>query len=150
MGKWHKNDSSMSKPYDGSLFNLYVAFSRSSGRDTITLLRDFKDNLFRASHDPTLTAEDERLENLDKTTKEWYRRLFPRQVLVVMIESERKKESPVELLSYRYLGKCRLHGSWLRCGQRTLVKQGNHIPFSFPLITSTTIRPNKYIDQAPT
>ena len=30
------------------------------------------------------------------------------------------------LLSYRHLGKCRLHGSWLRCGggggQRTLVK----------------------------
>ena len=33
--------------------NLYVALSRSSG-----LLRDFKDDLFRASHDPALTAGD--------------------------------------------------------------------------------------------
>ena len=61
-----------------SLFNLYVALSRSSGRNTIRLLRDFKDDLFRASHDPALTAEDERLENLNKSTKEWYQRLFPR------------------------------------------------------------------------
>jgi ATP-dependent exoDNAse (exonuclease V) alpha subunit len=60
-----------------SLFNLYVALSRSSGRDSIRLLRDFKDELFRASHDPALTAEDERLETLDKITQEWYQRLIP-------------------------------------------------------------------------
>ena len=64
-----------------SLFNLYVALSRSSGWDTIRLLRDFKDDLFRISHDPALTAEDERLENLDKTTQKWYQRVFPRQAL---------------------------------------------------------------------
>jgi hypothetical protein len=52
-----------------SLFNLYIALSQRSGWDTIRLLQDFKDDLFRASH-----AEDERLENLDKTTKEWYQR----------------------------------------------------------------------------
>ena len=64
-----------------SLFNLYVALSRSSGRDSIRLLRDFKDELFRGSHDPALTAEDERLENLDKMTQEWYQRLFPGQAI---------------------------------------------------------------------
>jgi ATP-dependent exoDNAse (exonuclease V) alpha subunit len=35
-----------------SLFNLYVALSRSSGRDTIPLLRDFDDDMFKKSHDP--------------------------------------------------------------------------------------------------
>lgn len=82
----------------------------------------------RESDDPALTAEDERL---DKTTKEWYRHLFPRQLLVVMIEKmidgavfpKESKEyvggfwnHSVELLSYRYLVKCRLHGFWLHCG----------------------------------
>ena len=64
-----------------SLFNLYVALSRSSGRDSIRLLRDFKDEPFRGSHNPALMAEDERLENLDKMTQEWYQRLFPRQAI---------------------------------------------------------------------
>ena len=64
-----------------SLFNLYVALSRSSGSDLIRLLRDFKDELFRALHDPALTTEDERLENLDKITQEWYQYLFPGQAI---------------------------------------------------------------------
>ena len=64
-----------------SLFNLYVALLRSSGHDLIRLLRDFKDELFRASHDLALTVEDERLENFDKMTKEWYQRLFPGQAI---------------------------------------------------------------------
>jgi len=64
-----------------SLFILYVALSRSSGRDSIRLLWDFKDEPLGASHDPELTAEDERLENLDKIIQEWYLRLFPGQAL---------------------------------------------------------------------
>ncbi|KAJ7915375.1 hypothetical protein B0H13DRAFT_1610630 [Mycena leptocephala] len=42
------------------LFNLYVALSRSSGRETIRLLRDFDNTLFMKGHDPVLLAEDER------------------------------------------------------------------------------------------
>lgn len=52
-----------------TLFNLYVALSRSSGRESIRLLRDFKDELFMASHDTLLLAEDDRLDELDRTTK---------------------------------------------------------------------------------
>ena len=54
------------------LFNLYVALSRSSGRSSIRLLRDFEDKLFLKSHDVALLAEDDRLEKLDKVTKEWW------------------------------------------------------------------------------
>lgn len=55
-----------------SLFNLYVALSRSSGRSSIRLLRDFDDKLFMASHDPALVDEDERL-NIE--TNLWYERM---------------------------------------------------------------------------
>ncbi|KAI0245741.1 hypothetical protein BJV78DRAFT_1084553, partial [Lactifluus subvellereus] len=50
-----------------SLFNVYVyvALSRSSGRSTIRLLRDFDNELFAHSFDPDLLQEDERLEALD-------------------------------------------------------------------------------------
>jgi hypothetical protein len=47
------------------LFNLYVALSRSSGRSSIRLLRDFEDKLFLKSHDVALLAEDQ-LEKLDE------------------------------------------------------------------------------------
>ena len=59
-------------PPRGSLFNLYVVLSRSSGRDTIRLLRDFDDEMFRKSHDPAL-QEVERLEKMDSETEAWYR-----------------------------------------------------------------------------
>lgn len=49
-----------------SLFNLYVALSRSSGRQTIRLLRDFDEKGFLQSHNPDLLLEDERLEDLDQ------------------------------------------------------------------------------------
>ncbi|THG93633.1 hypothetical protein EW026_g7654 [Hermanssonia centrifuga] len=55
-----------------SLFNLYVALSRSSGRQTIRLLRDFDDELFLQTHDGELTIEDERLEALNTTTRVWW------------------------------------------------------------------------------
>ena len=50
-----------------NLFNLYIALSRSSGRSTIQLLRDFDDKLFQATHQPELLAEDDRLEELNGT-----------------------------------------------------------------------------------
>jgi hypothetical protein len=55
-----------------TLFNLYVALSRSSGRNSIRLLRDFDDNLFKVGHDPALMMEDERLERLNEITRKWY------------------------------------------------------------------------------
>ena len=58
-----------------SLFNLYVALSRSSGRSTIRLLRDFDDEIFKATHDPELLAEDDRLERLNELTKQWWSRI---------------------------------------------------------------------------
>jgi hypothetical protein len=51
-----------------SLFNLPVALSRSSGRKTIQLLRDFDDALLKG-HGPMLLAEDEKLEDLNKVRK---------------------------------------------------------------------------------
>ncbi|KAI0349340.1 hypothetical protein OH77DRAFT_1377707, partial [Trametes cingulata] len=55
-----------------SLFNLYVALSRSSGRDTIRLLRDFDNEMFMQPHDPDLLAEDDRLEDMNEITKTWW------------------------------------------------------------------------------
>ncbi|KAI0253861.1 hypothetical protein BJV78DRAFT_1122426 [Lactifluus subvellereus] len=52
-----------------SLFNVYVALSRSSGRSTIRLLQDFDNELFAHSFDPDLLQEDERLEALDRQTE---------------------------------------------------------------------------------
>lgn len=45
-----------------SLFNLYVALSRSSGRATIRLLRDFDDELVLQAHPAPVLDEDDRLE----------------------------------------------------------------------------------------
>ncbi|TFY81855.1 hypothetical protein EWM64_g2158 [Hericium alpestre] len=61
-----------------SLFNLYVALSRSSGRDTIRLLRDFDDDKFLASHRPELAQEDDRLMRMDEATKEWWSKMRQR------------------------------------------------------------------------
>jgi hypothetical protein len=51
-----------------SLFSLYVALSRSSGRGTIRLLRDFDENLFKKTHSPALVEEDDRLGRLSMET----------------------------------------------------------------------------------
>lgn len=58
-----------------SLFNLYVALSRSSGRSSIRLLRDFDDGLFQKSHDTALMQEDDRLERQDISTKAWWKEM---------------------------------------------------------------------------
>jgi len=55
-----------------NLFNLYVALSRSSGRDSIRLLQDFDDNTFLKLHEMELMAEDDRLEELNENTKTWW------------------------------------------------------------------------------
>lgn len=57
-----------------SLFNLYVALSRSSGKSTIRLLRDFDAKVFQASHSSQLLAEDDRLKELNIETKEQWER----------------------------------------------------------------------------
>jgi len=65
-----------SPPTSGlSLFNLYVALSRSSGRNTIRLLRDFDDDTFLQAHVPELVEEDERLEELDAVTRKWWAKM---------------------------------------------------------------------------
>ena len=58
-----------------SLFNLYVALSRSKGRDDIRILRDFDSKWFRKGHDERLLLEDDRLQNLDMETTEWWRHM---------------------------------------------------------------------------
>ena len=64
----------VAKPPSGKLdlFNLYVVLSRSSGRCTIRLLRDFEDAVFMMRHDPELQQQDDRLEKLDQNTKLWW------------------------------------------------------------------------------
>ena len=52
--------------------SIYVSLSRSSGCKTIRLLRDFDDEMFLQAHDPKLTDEDERLDQMDVATKEWW------------------------------------------------------------------------------
>ncbi|KAF8673089.1 helicase family, partial [Rhizoctonia solani] len=52
--------------------NIYVALSRSSGRKTIRLLRDFDENIFAKPIDYNLMKEDERQEELDKKTEHWW------------------------------------------------------------------------------
>jgi hypothetical protein len=57
-----------------SLFNLYVALSRSRGRETIRLLRGFDERFFKVAQVAELTAEDERLEFLCRQTTMWWKR----------------------------------------------------------------------------
>ena len=56
-----------------SLFNLYVALSRSSGRETIQLLREFDKKALTSAHLPELTAEDDRLARMNETTASSWR-----------------------------------------------------------------------------
>lgn len=65
------------KPPTGTLspFSVYVALSRSRGRNTIRLLRNFDINLFQNHPSEALRTEMQRLEDLNQTTKkEWVRR----------------------------------------------------------------------------
>jgi len=59
----------------GQTFSVYVALSRSRGRDTIRLLRDFDVNLFQNHPSEALRTEMKRLEELNEATKnEWISR----------------------------------------------------------------------------
>jgi hypothetical protein len=51
-----------------SPFNAYVALSRSRGRETIRILRDFDDNLFIRHPSEDLRIKDERIDALVKET----------------------------------------------------------------------------------
>jgi len=62
------------KPPTGTLspFSAYVVLSRSRGRDTIRLLRDFDDNLFQNHPSEVLRREMTRLEVLnDAMRRKW-------------------------------------------------------------------------------
>ncbi|KAH9028601.1 hypothetical protein EDB85DRAFT_1892456 [Lactarius pseudohatsudake] len=65
----------IAKPPSGALtgFNAYVALSRSRGRDTIRLLRDFDQRIFTVHPNEQLREEDQRLAALEKNTLERYR-----------------------------------------------------------------------------
>ena len=60
------------KPPSGKIspFSIYVALSRSRGRDTIRLLRDFDDKLFTQHPSEDLRKEMLRLERLNEITRE--------------------------------------------------------------------------------
>ncbi|KAI6094178.1 hypothetical protein EDD16DRAFT_1503563 [Pisolithus croceorrhizus] len=58
-----------------TLFNLCVALSRSSGRASIRLLRDFDEKMFLCAHSADLLAEDDRLAVLDRQTMTWWSEL---------------------------------------------------------------------------
>jgi hypothetical protein len=72
----------IASPPTGTLshFNLYVALSRSCGRGTIRLLRDFDDQIFVKKHDGAVLEEDldELLAKYDEQTHEcqWYERVL--------------------------------------------------------------------------
>jgi ATP-dependent exoDNAse (exonuclease V) alpha subunit len=61
----------LSSPPSGKLsgFNAYVALSRSKGRKTIRLLRDFDETMFQTPPSVDLDAEMKTLDELDKQTK---------------------------------------------------------------------------------
>lgn len=61
-------------PPTGSLtpFNVYMALSRSRGRESIWLLREFDKKLFTSHPSEYLRVGDERLLKLDSNTKKWW------------------------------------------------------------------------------
>ncbi|KAF8484114.1 hypothetical protein JB92DRAFT_2762661 [Gautieria morchelliformis] len=62
-----------------TLFNYYVALSRSSGQGTIRLLRDFNEKLLMQPLDPFLVQEDARLVELNEETRTWWERMKSRR-----------------------------------------------------------------------
>ncbi|KAF8268658.1 hypothetical protein EI94DRAFT_1577094, partial [Lactarius quietus] len=64
----------LGKPPTSALtgFNAYVALSRSRGRDTIRLLREFNEKLFTVHPSEDLRKEDTRLSTLEMLTLQRY------------------------------------------------------------------------------
>ncbi|KAI6101384.1 hypothetical protein EV401DRAFT_2027458, partial [Pisolithus croceorrhizus] len=58
-----------------TLFNLYIALSRSSGCASIHLLRDFDKTMFLCTHSADLLVEDDHLVVLDRQTMTWWSEL---------------------------------------------------------------------------
>ena len=58
-----------------TLFNLYVALSRNSGRSSIHLLREFDDQLFLKGHQAELLEENDGLEELNTKTLAWWKEM---------------------------------------------------------------------------
>ena len=61
-------DIGTTKKFPVTSFSAYVALSRSRGRDTIRLLRDFDEAIFTKHPSEDLRLEDERLKTLIKNT----------------------------------------------------------------------------------
>ncbi|KAI6139735.1 hypothetical protein BKA82DRAFT_138023, partial [Pisolithus tinctorius] len=55
-----------------TLFNAYVALSRSRGRENIRLLRSFDKQLFTQHPSEHLCDEDRRLESMDHVMEAWW------------------------------------------------------------------------------
>ena len=64
----------IARPSNGDLAlpNIYVALSRSTGRNHIRILRGFDDDAVLKPLDTALAAEDERPEQLDRDTSAWW------------------------------------------------------------------------------
>jgi hypothetical protein len=65
----------IAKPPSGSgltLLNIHVALSRSSGRDTFHISRDFDEDVLLQALDQDSEREDARLEGLDHDTRVWW------------------------------------------------------------------------------
>ena len=58
-----------------TLFNLYVALSRSSGHSSNHLLRKFDDELFQKGHRAELLEENDGLEELNTETLAWWKEM---------------------------------------------------------------------------
>jgi hypothetical protein len=73
----------LAKPPSGNLtsFGAYVALSRSRGRQTIRLLRDFEDKLFTTHPSEALRKENLRLEHIDQQTKNWWQRKIDEEAM---------------------------------------------------------------------
>ena len=64
-------------PPSGTLtpFNIYVTISRARGRNQIRLLQDFDDKLLTKHPSEYLRLEDERLNEFEIKTEEWWQRI---------------------------------------------------------------------------
>jgi PIF1-like helicase len=65
------------RPPSGHLtpFNAYVALSRGRSRESVRLLRDFDDTIFTVHPCEYLRREDSRLQELDRRTQAWWRKI---------------------------------------------------------------------------
>lgn len=79
----------IAKPPSGHLtpVNMYVALSRSSGQQTICLLREFDATTLQQPIDPELEAEDKHLENLNEITKRWWEHMQQKTIHIPVVSA---------------------------------------------------------------